>query len=527
MASLYTYTDFENQMRLKGLNGQISEADLALAKKNPDAGIKILDAKVKWNTAADDVEKTAANKEAEKIRSTYGGYTGGEAGTEWNINAPKTPSSFSSEYDDLINTEINNFKKAEFKYDPYAEPLYSSYKKTYTREGRRASEEAMAQAAAMTGGIPSSYAVMAGQQAGNYYAGQMADKIPELEQMAYNRHLQDQNRRLELINLMKGERDTAYDRHLDDIAYLQGEEDRAFNRASSVAGFGDFSQLENLGIVVPDYIKNAGTRELDWATEDRAITQAIQRAELGDYSALENLGFVIPDYVKNAGPLSYQWSIEDRANETADRKLSNDLAIAEAAAGVGDYSKYEGMGINPDYEYIESVKKDKNKNTLDYGEISSTYGNTMIIPSSDVMGYMQTDPEFQIWMQQNGFKIGLSEYEVSAIQSDYPDGIIPSDEWDTLVEAGYSDDDLADNGFRKANIPTAVYNELKDKYPGKVLTPTEMQPYIDAGYTTHDLLSAGFKLGTKKSIDTTDSQWNNQYGYNYGKDYKNVGKFLK
>lgn len=447
MASLYTYTDFENQMRLKGLNGQISEADRALAKKNPDAGIKILDAKVKWNTAADDVEKTAANKEAEKIRSTYGGYTGGEAGTEWNINAPKTPSSFSSEYDDLINTEINNFKKAEFKYDPYADPLYSSYKKTYTREGRRASEDAMAQAAAMTGGIPSSYAVMAGQQAGNYYAGQMADKIPELEQMAYNRHLQDQNRRLELINLMKGERDTAYDRHLDDIAYLQGEEDRAFNRASSVAGLGDFSRLEDLGYTIPDYIKNAGIRESEWAAEDRDVAKATQKAELGDYKPLEDLGYTIPDYVKNAGPLSYQWSIEDRANEAADRKLSNDLAIAEAAAGVGDYSKYEKLDITPNPEAVKA------EDTIDVlSEISKEYGDTMEIPSNEMSAYLTKYPNLLDTLLANGYTILLSSAEVDELKADYPDGEIPRTDWDALIASGYNERDLNENGFKRKKL---------------------------------------------------------------------------
>lgn len=447
MASLYTYTDFENKMRLKGLNGQISEADLALAKKNPDAGIKLLDAKAKWNTATDDVARSAANKEAEQIRSTYGGYTGGAAGAEWNINAPKTPSSFISEYDDLINTEINNFKNAEFKYDSNTDPLYSSYKKTYTREGRRASEDAMAQAAAMTGGIPSSYAVAAGQQAGNYYASQMADKIPELEQMAYDRHLQDQNQRLELIGLMRGERDTAYDRHLDDISYLQGEEDRALDRASSIAGWGDFSQLESLGIVVPDYVKEAGARELEWATEDRAITQAMQRAELGDYTALEKLGFIIPDYVKEAGPLSYQWSIEDRANEAADRQLSNDLSIAEAAAGVGDYSKYNALGITPNPETV------KTEDTIDVlSEISKEYGDTMEIPSNEMAAYLTKTPYILNTLLANGYTILLSSAEVDELKADYPNGEIPQTDWDALIASGYNEKDLNDNGFKRKKL---------------------------------------------------------------------------
>lgn len=499
MASLYTYTDFENKMRLKGLNGQISEADLALAKKNPDAGIKLLDAKAKWNTATDDVARSAANKEAEQIRSTYGGYTGGVAGAEWNINAPKTPSSFSSEYDDLINAEINNFKNAEFKYDPNTDPLYSSYKKTYTREGRRASEDAMAQAAAMTGGVPSSYAVMAGQQAGNYYASQMADKIPELEQMAYDRHLQDQNRRLELINLMRGERDTAYGRHLDDISYLQGEEDRAITQAMQRAELGDYTALEKLDFIIPDYVKEAGAREFEWAAEDRAIAQALQKAQLGDYAALEKLDFTIPDYIKNAGPLSYQWSLEDRkneaedrANEAADRQLSNDLAIAEAAAGVGDYSKYEKLDITPNPEAV------KTEDTIDVlSEISKEYGDTMEIPSNEMAAYLTKYPDLLDTLLANGYTILLSSAEVDDLKADYPDGEIPRADWDALIAAGYNERDLKDNGFTKEAVSSELYNELIEKFPDKIMTPAEMKPYIDKGYTTHDLLTAGFRLGSK------------------------------
>ena len=70
MASLYNYTDFENKLNRLGLKGQISQADLDLAKKNPDAGMKLLEAKTEWNSAADDIARKSANAKAEKIRST-------------------------------------------------------------------------------------------------------------------------------------------------------------------------------------------------------------------------------------------------------------------------------------------------------------------------------------------------------------------------------------------------------------------------------------------------------------------------
>ena len=442
MASLYNYTDFENKLNQLGLKGQISQADLDLAKKNPDAGMKLLEAKTEWNTATDDIGRKSANAKAEKIRSTYGGYTGGTAGAEWNINEPKTPSSFDSEYDDLISAEINNYKNKTFSYDAEKDPLYSSYKKAYTREGRRASEDTMAQAAAMTGGIPSSYAIGAGQQANNYYASQMADKIPELEERAYNRFQNDKADLLNLIALRQGERDVAYNRHMDDIAFNIDEADRASEASKT------------------------------------ALANAYKAAELGDFSQLEALDFKIPDYIKNSGQLAY------------------DLAVAEAGAGVGDYSLYKKIGITPDLEALQGGK-DQNANEEIYQKVLNDYGDTRMIPSNVVEKYTITDPGFANWMKDNGFSIELSSADVNTLQKDYPDNLIDATTWDSLIEYGYSEQNLIDNGFKKMNISLEDYNELKRKYPSRILTPAEMDFYIKKGYTPHDLLTAGFKLGAK------------------------------
>ena len=442
MASLYNYTDFENKLNQLGLKGQISQADLDLAKKNPDAGMKLLEAKTEWNTATDDIGRKSANAKAEKIRSTYGGYIGGTAGAEWNINEPKTPSSFDSEYDDLINAEINNYKNTTFNYDAEKDPLYSSYKKAYTREGRRASEDTMAQAAAMTGGIPSSYAIGAGQQANNYYASKIADKIPELEQQAYGRYQNDKAELLNLIALRQGERDVAYNRYMDDISY---DIDKAKREAEA---------------------------------SNTALSNAYKAAELGDFSQLEALGITIPDYIKNSG------------------QLANDLAIAEAAGNVGDYSFYEKLGITPDLEALQRGSAQITNEEI-YQKVLNDYGDTRMIPSNVVEKYTITDTGFADWMKDNGFSIELSSADINTLQKDYPDNIIDATTWDSLIEYGYSEQNLIDNGFKKMNISLDDYNELKKKYPNGVLTPDEMDLYIKKGYTPHDLLTAGFKLGVK------------------------------
>ena len=64
-----TYMNFEQRMKALGLEGKVSEHDLALAKLNPKAGIELLDAKDAWNKATDEAGKIAANQKAENITS--------------------------------------------------------------------------------------------------------------------------------------------------------------------------------------------------------------------------------------------------------------------------------------------------------------------------------------------------------------------------------------------------------------------------------------------------------------------------
>ena len=162
-----------------------------------------------WNEASQRGDKAgmqAAHDAAEAIRGKYN-YSGGAAGNEYiglgkknqsNIagrptkvdtekftyeSAPSYTSKYQGEIDELLGSILN---REDFSYDPDTDPLYASYQKQYTREGQRANADAMGQAAAMTGGMPSTAAVAAGQQAGNYYAAKMADKIPELQQLAYS-----------------------------------------------------------------------------------------------------------------------------------------------------------------------------------------------------------------------------------------------------------------------------------------------------------------------------------------------------
>lgn len=292
MAKTYTYDDFKKALAASGLSDQFSDADLKLAERDPDAGMSILSYKQDYNNATTDEARALANAGANEIRSKYGQYTAGTDGTSYyKVNAfdygtESSPSSFTytepaptykntygSQVDDLM-TEIMNQQK--FEYDPSTDPLYSSYKKTYTREGQRATEDVLGDAAAMTGGIPSSYAVTAAAQQGNYYASQLADKVPELYEMAYSKYLNEYNQKLDRLDMLSDREQFEYSQYLNDLDKY--ESDRNFSYAQ---------WLDELEARANEEAAKANERQA-------ALSEAYAAAEYGDFSLLQALG-INPD----------------------------------------------------------------------------------------------------------------------------------------------------------------------------------------------------------------------------------------
>ena len=146
-----------------------------------------------------------------------------------------------------------------FTYDVAADPVYQAYKKEYTREGRRAAEDTLGSYAAMTGGVPSTAAVTASQQAGDYYAAQLADKVPELYKLASDMYDAAEARRLKAISALRDARgdelarwDAEQSRLADarDFDYRRDRDarDDAVALAKLAAANGDDSGLAALGI---------------------------------------------------------------------------------------------------------------------------------------------------------------------------------------------------------------------------------------------------------------------------------------
>lgn len=211
----------------------MSASDQALLKSYGDA----------YNNATTDAERAAAHAAAEKLRAQYG-YSGGGDGSEYillpqeeekvvasnpsfsySTPAPTYQDNYSARIDALLNQILNRDK---FSYNAAEDDLYQQYKSQYEREGQRAMKDTLGEVSARTGGMASSWAGSMGQQTYDYYASQVADKVPELYQLAYEMYLDDIDLQVRDAGLLQDMSDTQYNRYRDTMSDWRDDRDFAY-----------------------------------------------------------------------------------------------------------------------------------------------------------------------------------------------------------------------------------------------------------------------------------------------------------
>ena len=121
------------------------------------------------------------------------GYQQGDAVTQAQqqlagIEAQK-PQGYSSKYGEQLEQMLQQIQNPEkFKYSFNGDEMFKYYADLYTQKGKQASQDAMGQAAALTGGYGNSYAQQAGNQAYQQYLLGLYDKGMDLQQQAWDRY---------------------------------------------------------------------------------------------------------------------------------------------------------------------------------------------------------------------------------------------------------------------------------------------------------------------------------------------------
>ena len=127
-----------------------------------------------------------------------------------------SPAALAKRYEEKYLTPAQNLSnrlahQEAFSYNPDEDPVYLAYRERYLQEGARASRDAMANYAALTGGYGNSAAATAVAQTQQYYNKQLTDTIPELANLAYERYMKKYQTDLSLLDRMINLYDTAYE----------------------------------------------------------------------------------------------------------------------------------------------------------------------------------------------------------------------------------------------------------------------------------------------------------------------------
>lgn len=370
----YSYNDFVSAANKAGLMKEFSEADLKTAQRYPEFGMSILGFKQDIHKAATPEAKLLAHSGAEELRKSYGSYSGGQRGDQYLYSgrtagtasdildqiagfqpaenpyktqyqealdkigsfgdfsygeAPAYTNQYQEQQKALLDSIIN---REDFSWSKDSDPLWPVYKKEYLREGERATADALGQAAAASGGRPSTAAVTAATQAGDYYATKLNDMIPTLYQQAYDKYLNEYQMKLSDLGAVNGQEQMDYQKYLDQLG--QYNTDRSFSYQKYLDDF--TRQLQGL-----DALESAQRLSMDAGMNDFSILQ-------GKLGALQSQDQV--DYGRYLDQITRQ---DER--ELAARQLQQGQVDAIlAAGGMPTADMIAGSGY--DQTYIQALR---------------------------------------------------------------------------------------------------------------------------------------------------------------------------
>ncbi len=403
-----------------------------------DAGLNgaaadvVSQAKEMWNkgySLGDQSMMDFAHQMAENERAKSG-YSGGADGSDYiklqqsygsggfsYDTAPTYADKYQSQIDDLLNQILN---REDFSYDVTKDPLYAQYAQQYQTEGQRSMRDTMGQIASRTGGMASSYGTTAAQQAGDYYASQLANKVPELYQLAYGMYLDDKESQVEDLGLLQSMSDTQYGRFRDTMSDWRNDRDFAYGVYRDEIGDKQWKQQFDYGASQDSIANDRYAAEYQY---QQALDQAETLAKYGDFSGYKALGYT--DTQIAAMQKSYQ----------------DQLAAGDASASGGydlTYSDWWNQGVRSEGEAYDQA-------------LQSGYSNAEAENMAEF---------FKNWMMNQNDLLenttGVSNYQTLSDSLKSMQGIVPVDSAQSMLDKAYLDGLISDE----------QYNTLQDYIDG-------------------------------------------------------------
>lgn len=400
----YTYDDFVKAANQSGLMGQFSQDDLNLAQKYPEFGLSVLSLKKDYNNATTAEQRLLANQAANELRKSYGNYSGGADGGSFRLEsklnrrsddlldqlgsfgsfsygeAPTYENTFAQQQKDLLDRILN---REDFSWSKETDPQWSSYKKSYLREGDRATANALAKASAASGGRPSSYAVNAATQAGDYYATKLNDVIPTLYQQAYERYLDEYNMKLKDLNTVNQQEQLDYAKYLDRLGQFNTDRGFAYQNYAD-----DYDRLRSQLADVQGQDQIDYARYLDEASRQQTAQDSI-RSQVD--AILAAGGSPSANLVSESGYSSeYVKALED-----AYRKQEAEKAAKKSGSGGGGtMSLTTAKAMAKEGQFTDTVLNTLRKAGFTDDYIAQVYGYTGFGTGRNKLGYDEDEGIF-------------------------------------------------------------------------------------------------------------------------------------
>lgn len=169
-----------------------------------------------------------------------------------------------------------------YKWDPENDTAMQEYRKTYLREGDRTMRDTLGAYAKQTGGLASTQAIAAASQAADNYKAQLADKVPELEQQAYNRWYnekqtarQDQYNYLSAIMNAGSAAQSEYSLRINEALNRWQQLGYADDQVSSVLGVGVGTPTTDQSY--QNWQKMQAQQDADWQREQWRYQQELDK----------------------------------------------------------------------------------------------------------------------------------------------------------------------------------------------------------------------------------------------------------
>ena len=341
---------------------KISDADLALGKNNPGALETILQARQEWANATTDEERTAAHNKAENMRKAYGQYSGGTDGMDGqysptyvkptaaaqndnvqalydkynNLYGKNNAPTWTPQYQEQISQILNDITNRDaFQYNMNEDPLYQQYRDQYIREGQEAMRDSAAQTATLTGGYGSTYGAIAAQQGYDNYLAQLNDRVPQLEQQAYGKYMDNVADMYNQLGAYQTEENRLYGQYLDAMNQFNTDRDYAFNSMQAAMNQNNYENEFDRGIFESDRAYNQDFRQAD-------INNA---ASFGDWDKVASYDYDV-DFMK-----------DQQAYDQAALAYQNAVLQGKQAALNGTAVSGESGGGNPVGDTTEEKEK--------------------------------------------------------------------------------------------------------------------------------------------------------------------------